>query len=166
VKLGTVSFIWPIKAAQVAVNQANAGRSRPEGIAAAATIAMPTLIHPALRMPAVGPTESTVITNSLHHHESQQRIDSMTINYSPNITVNGSSGTPEDWVKAARQHSDELVRVVQSRLYRQNREARRAERRLGLTSKSIRVVREAGYEMPATVALLERDHQMGRRAHW
>jgi hypothetical protein len=43
------------------------------------------------------------------------------IHYSPNVTVNGASGSPEDWLKAMRQHSDELMRVIDSKLNRRSR---------------------------------------------
>ena len=39
------------------------------------------------------------------------------VNYSP--TING--GTRDDWVKAARQHADELMRIIDSKLNRRNR---------------------------------------------
>lgn len=43
------------------------------------------------------------------------------IHYSPDITVNGGSGSPEDWVKAMRRHSDELMRVIDDKLNRRAR---------------------------------------------
>ena len=39
------------------------------------------------------------------------------VNYSP--TING--GAPDDWIKAARQHADELMRIIDSKLNRRNR---------------------------------------------
>jgi TP901 family phage tail tape measure protein len=46
---------------------------------------------------------------------------SIVIHYSPNITVNGASGSPEDWVKAMRQHGDDVVRLVEDKLSRRDR---------------------------------------------
>ena len=44
---------------------------------------------------------------------------SIVIHYSPNITVNGASGSPEDWVKAMRRHGDDVVRIVKDKLGRE-----------------------------------------------
>jgi hypothetical protein len=41
----------------------------------------------------------------------------ITIHYSPVI----NSTSPDEWVKAARQHADELVRIIDSKLYRRDR---------------------------------------------
>ena len=48
---------------------------------------------------------------------------SITVNYSPTITVQGSGiySSRDEWVKAARQHADELMRIIDSKLNRRSR---------------------------------------------
>jgi hypothetical protein len=48
---------------------------------------------------------------------------STTFNVNYNVTVNGSGSASarEEWVKSARQHADELMRIINVQLYRQRR---------------------------------------------
>src|SRR5262249_2521187 len=52
---------------------------------------------------------------------SQARGGGITVNYSPNITVNGGGGSPGEWRNEMRKHADDLVRIVQEKLGRQAR---------------------------------------------
>ncbi len=40
----------------------------------------------------------------------------MHIYYSPSININGSTSPREEWVKSARQHADELMRIINDKL--------------------------------------------------
>jgi hypothetical protein len=43
------------------------------------------------------------------------------IHYSPHINVTGGPSAKDEWVKAARQHADELVRIIRGKLQREAR---------------------------------------------
>jgi hypothetical protein len=45
----------------------------------------------------------------------------MHIHYSPSITINGSASPRDEWVNSARQHADELMRIIKDKLYRERR---------------------------------------------
>jgi TP901 family phage tail tape measure protein len=46
----------------------------------------------------------------------------ITVNYSPNISISGNGASSKDeWVKAAHQHADELVRIIEAKLGRRAR---------------------------------------------
>jgi hypothetical protein len=46
----------------------------------------------------------------------------ITVNYSPNISISGNGAASKDeWVKSARQHADELVRIIEAKLGRRAR---------------------------------------------
>lgn len=46
---------------------------------------------------------------------------SIVVNYSPTINMRGASGSASDWVKAMRQHADELMRIVREKTFREQR---------------------------------------------
>ena len=45
----------------------------------------------------------------------------ITVNYAPTINISSSGSPREEWLKTARQHADELLRIIQDKLSRQAR---------------------------------------------
>jgi hypothetical protein len=52
---------------------------------------------------------------------SSTRNGGIIVNYSPTINISGSASVREEWVKSARRHADELIRIIKDKTYREQR---------------------------------------------
>ena len=52
---------------------------------------------------------------------SSTRNGGIVVNYSPTINISGSASAREEWVKSARRHADELIRIIKDKTYREQR---------------------------------------------
>jgi hypothetical protein len=84
------------------------------------------LINPTIGAAAIGhamPSEIASRTILPMRWTATARAGGITLNYSPTITVNAvvPHDTADAWVKAARKHADELMRIIDDKLARRAR---------------------------------------------
>ncbi len=85
-----------------------------QDIARPLTMPLPAMLAPALSTPAPPFLVRGQIGGA-------RRSGGITVNYSPTINISGSASPREEWVTSARQHADELMRIIRDKLYRERR---------------------------------------------
>jgi hypothetical protein len=88
-----------------------AARMQPAPIVGAASKMATGIVAPVVRAEPIGQASAgrAGAGNTIHIH------------YSPHINVTGGPSAKDEWVKAARQHADELVRIIRGKLQREAR---------------------------------------------